>query len=1268
MTPLDSHDIARHIAAIQSGTSLTLPEDERLAVFLAGLKAMSNFVSPLLDAGPMAFRNALTLGERCSIETPGIAAAWWIAARAVFPKPGEQIVTDAVQPKDFAAALSCAIATGAETTSAIVSSADALAGVTAADMCRLALIRHPTALPASELLSLPLVTSIAVGRFYVIDIYQAGIEPIANITIDLKAPASIAALDAIPRRSGAIAKAPPKAPVVHEPIPFTRKPATERLGVSAIYDAYRPRLAVSEIALSHPSRLIVPKTLDSIEPPLYTANPRLNPELLRKGALSDAQFEAVVAMMSAHEKIMPTGERYGVILADGTGVGKTNEQVALYLANKAEGRGRAVYFTEKARHRDNVEKALLMLGGQRSDITDLTSYRADDALPTRNSLLFGTYHTLGEGDTSDIFPRVQQLIEHLGADFEGLIIFDEAHNLRNAVGEEGYFGAATPSRQGAAGLLLQEKLPRARVVYASATGVSNYNNLAYMPRLGLWGDNCPYPTRKDCLDTVEQMGLTGLEIISAHLVASGLMISRTLSLEGVTATSLVHTLTPDERRAWDDTMKIVLEVREALEQSWRAALPPDKAVPKEMYSHFEAAARRISEMMLVSLKTPTMIDDMKQALIDGKAPVVQLMNTYEADSSSADATAARNLRRLIEEFVPTLRMQHIKGSPVRYMNSYKPVRDRSGTVYPLPGNEALKASLLERLADIPEHAAPLDQIFAAFGEDQVAEITGRSQRTVVNPKTGETSLQKRTEADVRSDLAAFMGARKQILVFSVGAGGASMDYHAAHDARNQKTRRHYVLQPGQRADQAVQGIGRTHRSNQRQAPEVVLVSTDLPAERAYLSQTLARIRRLGASGQGHRDASTGPYAMRHSYESSYARMAFVRFLQGVVADKYPDVVRKEFEHITAFSLVGQDNKPCYTADETTIRRIMKRIARTPIPFQTRVFAHVDRELEIAIENSLVDRTYDAGPEPIEQQLRIESEEVIHKDLTTGAEVRAFRVSGAKPPEMSDFDTAMSEALIYNTDPQDPSVWWSPVTNQVWIQIVAERSKTLLAEPTRLRLIEPNRSTIVDYHSTLIYTAERIPTFKSDDQARAIWQERMVKITDMMSRPTVILSGALPTIQEAIDKHARHHAVVADTTDGRRIMGLMLTADEGDTIIAAVKSDARYNPTTGRIDMSSILKSIEDNKTLVLSNNWQISNQAVLAETRTEVFPTLRDGKAAAQVARDIGLNQVTLPGSAEPRYFLPKDKDKRIRALAILTSRFPITTTADVPDWSLLAA
>jgi hypothetical protein len=34
---------------------------------------------------------------------------------------------------------------------------------------------------------------------------------------------------------------------------------------------------------------------------------------------------------------------------------------------------------------------------------------------------------------------------------------------------------------------LQQALPRARILYCSATGVTDLENMAYMERLGLWG-------------------------------------------------------------------------------------------------------------------------------------------------------------------------------------------------------------------------------------------------------------------------------------------------------------------------------------------------------------------------------------------------------------------------------------------------------------------------------------------------------------------------------------------------------------------------------------------------------------------------------------------------------------------------------------------------------------------------------------------------------------------------------------------------------------
>lgn len=41
-------------------------------------------------------------------------------------------------------------------------------------------------------------------------------------------------------------------------------------------------------------------------------------------------------------------------------------------------------------------------------------------------------------------------------------------------------------------LILQARLPEARVVYCSATGASESRNMAYMVRLGLWGDGTSF--------------------------------------------------------------------------------------------------------------------------------------------------------------------------------------------------------------------------------------------------------------------------------------------------------------------------------------------------------------------------------------------------------------------------------------------------------------------------------------------------------------------------------------------------------------------------------------------------------------------------------------------------------------------------------------------------------------------------------------------------------------------------------------------------------
>jgi hypothetical protein len=102
----------------------------------------------------------------------------------------------------------------------------------------------------------------------------------------------------------------------------------------------------------------------------------------------------------------------------------------------------------------------------------------------KSGVLFSTYSTLasaGRGTKT----RIAQILEWCGPEFEGVLAFDECHKAKNysEAGEDGKGG----TKVGAAVMELQAALPKARVLFASATGVSELKNMSYMTRLGLWG-------------------------------------------------------------------------------------------------------------------------------------------------------------------------------------------------------------------------------------------------------------------------------------------------------------------------------------------------------------------------------------------------------------------------------------------------------------------------------------------------------------------------------------------------------------------------------------------------------------------------------------------------------------------------------------------------------------------------------------------------------------------------------------------------------------
>lgn len=121
----------------------------------------------------------------------------------------------------------------------------------------------------------------------------------------------------------------------------------------------------------------------------------------------------------------------------------------------------------------------------------------------KKGVVFSTYSALiGESNSSagKYKSRLKQLLQWCGEDFDGCIVFDECHKAKNLCPT----GSSKPTKTGLTALELQNRLPKARVVYASATGASEPRNMAYMVRLGMWGQGTPFENFNDFITAVEK--------------------------------------------------------------------------------------------------------------------------------------------------------------------------------------------------------------------------------------------------------------------------------------------------------------------------------------------------------------------------------------------------------------------------------------------------------------------------------------------------------------------------------------------------------------------------------------------------------------------------------------------------------------------------------------------------------------------------------------------------------------------------------------------
>ncbi|WP_338331165.1 strawberry notch C-terminal domain-containing protein [Rhizorhapis sp. SPR117] len=311
-----------------------------------------------------------------------------------------------------------------------------------------------------------------------------------------------------------------------------------------------------------------------------------------------------------------------------------------------------------------------------------------------------------------------------------------------------------------------------------------------------------------------------------------------------------------------------------------------------------------------------------------------------------------------------------------------PMLDEHGHPVYNPEAEAARDELIEKLCAMPPIMSALDALLEHFGHDNVAEVTGRTKR-LITTCDGRQKLESRSARTSQAEAAAFMAGRKRMLVFS-DAGGTGRSYHASLDVVNQEQRVHLLLEPGWRADRAIQGLGRTHRTHQATTPLFRPVTTDCKGELRFTSTIARRLDSLGALTRGQRQTGgQGLFDPADNLESEYACAALLSWFDLLATGKLSSTTLDDFQHRTGLELVDKDG---VLKDEMPpIQRWLNRILALPIALQNSIFEEFLALIETRVSAARDAGRLDVGVETIlVDQATLVDDVVLRTDPLTGA--------------------------------------------------------------------------------------------------------------------------------------------------------------------------------------------------------------------------------------------------------------------------------------------